>query len=145
MPYSQKPEHKRQEQHYNKFSKTFFKSLFQHPVPTMAPSLGQKTLETQKSGGRGQQLRDTVCISVCIAVCISRSVVSDSLRPSGLYVAHQAPLPINPPGKNTGVGRRGLLQGIFLTQGLNSGLLHCKQTLYHLSHQKSPIGFVISY
>ena len=31
-----------------------------------------------------------------------------------------------------------LLQEIFLTQGSNPGLLHCKQILYHLSHQKSP-------
>ena len=28
-----------------------------------------------------------------------------------------------------------LLQGIFLTQGLNPGLLHCGQTLYPLSQQ----------
>ena len=27
--------------------------------------------------------------------------------------------------------------GIFLTQGLNLGLLHCMQILYHLSHQGS--------
>ena len=38
-------------------------------------------------------------------------------------------------GKNTGVGCHSLLQGIFLTQGLNLGLLHCKQILYCLSHQ----------
>ena len=31
-----------------------------------------------------------------------------------------------------------LLQGIFLTQGLNLGLLHCRQILYCLSHQGSP-------
>ena len=36
---------------------------------------------------------------------------------------------------NTGVGCRFLLQGIFPTQGLNQGLPHCKQMLYHLSHQ----------
>ena len=30
-----------------------------------------------------------------------------------------------------------LLQGIFLTQGLNPGLPHCRQTLYCLSHQGS--------
>ena len=30
-----------------------------------------------------------------------------------------------------------LLQGIFLTQGLNLGLLHCKHILYHLSHQET--------
>ena len=41
----------------------------------------------------------------------------------------------NSPGKNTGVSCHSLLQGIFPTQGLNSGLLHCRQTLYHLSHQ----------
>ena len=40
--------------------------------------------------------------------------------------------------KNTGVGCHFLLQGIFLTQGLNSGLLHCRQMLYQLSHQGSP-------
>ena len=30
------------------------------------------------------------------------------------------------PGKNTGVGCHSLLQGIFPTQGLNPGLLHCR-------------------
>jgi len=42
------------------------------------------------------------------------------------------------PGKNTGVGCHALLQGIFPTQGLNPGLSHCRQILYHLSHQGSP-------
>ena len=41
------------------------------------------------------------------------------------------------PGKNTGVGCHPLLQGIFLTQGSNPGLLHCGQILYRLSHQGS--------
>ena len=40
-----------------------------------------------------------------------------------------------PPGKNTWVGCHALLQGIFPTQGSNPGLLHCRQILYHLSHQ----------
>ena len=39
---------------------------------------------------------------------------------------------------NTGLGCHVLLQGIFPTQGLNPGLLHCRQILYHLSHQGSP-------
>ena len=30
-------------------------------------------------------------------------------------------------------------QGIFPTQGLSPGLLHCRQILYHLSHQGNPI------
>ena len=41
-------------------------------------------------------------------------------------------------GKNTGVGFRFLLQEIFHTQGLNLGLLNCRQILYPLNHQGSP-------
>ena len=51
-------------------------------------------------------------------------------------VAHQAPLS-DFPGKNTGVGRHFLLQGIFSAQGLDLGLLHCRWILYHLIHQGS--------
>ena len=40
--------------------------------------------------------------------------------------------------QNTGVGSLRLLQGIFPTQGCNPGLPHCRQFLYHLSHQGSP-------
>ena len=43
--------------------------------------------------------------------------------------------PWDSPGKNTGVGCHFLLQGIFPSQGLNSGLPHCRQTLYPLSHR----------
>ena len=41
-------------------------------------------------------------------------------------------------GKSTGVGCRFLLQVIFLTQGSNPGLPHCRQMLYCLSHQGNP-------
>ena len=44
----------------------------------------------------------------------------------------------NSPGQNTGVGSLSLLQGIFPTQGLNPGLLQCRQILYQLSHKGSP-------
>ena len=43
----------------------------------------------------------------------------------------------NSAGKNTGVGCNSLLQGLFPIQGLNLGLLHCRQILYCLSHQGS--------
>ena len=46
-------------------------------------------------------------------------------------VAHRVPLSMDSPGKNTGMGCHSLLQGIFPTQGLNLGLLHCRQILYH--------------
>ena len=62
----------------------------------------------------------------------SHSVVSDSLRPHRLYS------PWSSPGQNTGVGSLSLLQGIFPTQGLKPGLLHCGWILYQLSHKGSP-------
>ena len=37
--------------------------------------------------------------------------------------------------ENTRVSCRFLLQEIFLTQGSNSGLLHCRQILYHLMRE----------
>ena len=42
-------------------------------------------------------------------------------------------------GKDTGVVCHFLLQGIFPTKGLNPGLLHCRQILYQLSSQGSPL------
>ena len=47
----------------------------------------------------------------------SCSVTSDSLQSQSL-------------GQNTGVGSLFLLQGIFLTQGSNPGLPHCRGFLY---------------
>ena len=48
--------------------------------------------------------------------------------------------PQDSPGKNTGVGRPSLLQGIFPALGLNPGLLCYRQILYHLSHQGSSLA-----
>ena len=62
----------------------------------------------------------------------SHSFLSNSLRHHGLYG------PWNSPGQNTGVGSHSLLQGTFPTQGSSPGLLHCRQIVYHLSHQGSP-------
>ena len=58
-------------------------------------------------------------------------------------VAYQAPLSMDFPGNSTGVDCHFLLQGIFPTQGLNQGLPHCRQTLFHLSHQESPSDFFL--
>ena len=37
------------------------------------------------------------------------------------------------------VGCHSLLQGIFLSQGSNPGLLHCRKILYHLSYRGVPL------
>ena len=45
----------------------------------------------------------------------------------------------SPPGEgqNTRGGNLSFLQGIFPTQRLNQGLLHCRQILYQLSYQEA--------
>ena len=82
------------------------------------------------------KIRDRTHVS-CIGESESEVAVSDSLLPYGLYPARLL-CPWDFPGNNTGVGCHFLLQGIFLTQGSNSGLPHCGQTLYRLSHQEIP-------
>ena len=80
-----------------------------------------------------------VCIYIYIYIRISylrkqsesRSLMSDSLQPHGLYS------PWNSLGQNTGVSSLSLLQGIFPIQGSNSGVLHCRCILYQLSHNLS--------
>ena len=73
--------------------------------------------------------------SLCRLPCesVSRSVVSDSLRPHALQPARLL-YPRHSPGKNTGLGCHSLLQGVFLTQGSNPGLLPCR---WILSYQDS--------
>ena len=63
--------------------------------------------------------------------------MSDSLWPLGLWPARFL-CPWDSPGKDTGVGCHSLLWEIFLTQGWNLGLLHCRQILYCLSYQGNP-------
>ena len=53
--------------------------------------------------------------------------------------------PWNSPGQNTGMGSLFLLQGIFPTQGSNSGLLNYRQILYQLSHKGSPEGGIFNW
>ena len=59
---------------------------------------------------------------LCMYACQVSSVMSDSLRPDGLYPAKLL-CPWHSLGKNTGVGCHDLIQGIFLTQGSNPRLL----------------------
>ena len=59
-----------------------------------------------------------------------------TLQPHRLYPAGLL-CPWNSPGKNTGVGCHSLLQGIFLPQGWNLGLLHCRQIVCHLTTREA--------
>ena len=79
-----------------------------------------------------QQLSSLSWLGVC--VCVSGCTLSHSAIP--WTVAHQDPLSMEFSRQNTGVGSHFLFQGIFQTQGLNLGLLHFRQILYHLWRKK---------
>ena len=70
-----------------------------------------------------------VCVSVCGTHLCPTLCCPTDCSPSGSSVHGIL--------KNTQVGCHALLQGIFLTQGLNLALLHCKQILYQLSHREA--------
>ena len=72
------------------------------------------------------------------------------LELTNLYMAHNSKgRKSNSPreadhGKEAAFSTVSLLQGIFLNQGSNPGLLHCRQILYHLSQQGSPVNLLIN-
>ena len=80
--------------------------------------------------------------SCILCLCVHAHVLSRVWL--WLYGQQPAKLlcPWDTPGKNTGVGCHFLRQGIFLTQGLNLCLLHCRQILYQLRHEGSRMDLV---
>ena len=74
-------------------------------------------------------------------ISVSCSVVSNSLQLHELWSARLLS-PWSSPGKNTGVGCHFLLWGIFPIHGMNLDLLHWRQILYRLSHQRSLIKII---
>ena len=92
----------------------------------------QRALKPKKLGKRSkltshQRKRLNIIVSatqLCPTLC---NLMDSSLLGSSIYEILQA--------RRLGWVATFLLLGIFLTQGLNVGLLHCRQILYHLSHQ----------
>ena len=70
---------------------------------------------------------------------VSHSVVPDSVTPWA--VAIQAPLSMELSRQEYWSGCHSLLQGIPDPE-IKPDLLHCRQILYHLSHQGSPIWYI---
>ena len=76
----------------------------------------------------GSSLKSKHTSNVCVCVLVTQSC--PTLPPQGLELTRLL-CPWNSPGKNTGVGCHSPLEGIFPIQGLNPGLPHCRQILYH--------------
>ena len=74
--------------------------------------------------------RENMLKSVHCCCCVVDKLCPTLLRPCGLQPARFL-CPWDSPGKNTGVGCHALLQGIFLTQGLNPCLLLGRQIFYY--------------
>ena len=77
--------------------------------------------------------------SPCVLCLVAQSC--PTLQPHGLYSPPGFSVHGDSPGQNTGVGCHALLQSIFWTCVLNLGLPHCREILYHLSHQGSLLFF----
>ena len=73
-----------------------------------------------------------------MCVVLSHGAVSSSLYPDALQPARLL-CPWDFPGKNTRMGCHFLLQGIFLTPGLNPRLLHWQADSLPVSHLGSPV------
>ena len=76
-----------------------------------------------------------------VAFPFSRGLPNPGIEPRSPALQVDS-LPAEPQGKpkNTGGGSLSLLQGIFLTQELNWGILHYRQILYQLSYEGSPFS-----
>ena len=85
--------------------------------PPWLPKSFQEDRSKEKKGSAGMRAK---LLQLCPTVC--------SLCPTRLLC------PWDSPGKNARTGCHALLQGIFLTQGLNPCLLHCRQIFCPLSH-----------
>ena len=103
------------------------------------PASFQNSISEGEEGAKIGRVPTTFIIERNRLCCLVASVMSDSLGPHGLQPTRVL-RPWDFPGRSTGVGCHFLLHGIFLTQGWNLGLPHCRQTLEgrcfcHRSHQ----------
>ena len=78
-----------------------------------------------------------ICVCSVPQACLT-------LRPYGMRPVRH-PSPWDFPGKNTGVGCQFLLQGIFLTQGLNPCLLHWQADSLLLSCRGSSFSDILHF
>ena len=132
-------------------------------MTTHASILARKVPWTEKPGGLNGVTEDSdmiECIHTHIPnkqlwqsgiLCLDLNIIQVLLKwKSESEVAHSHLTVCNPmdcslPGSSIhGISQARschfLLQGICWTQVLNPGVPHCRQTLYHLSHQTAPLS-----
>ena len=124
------------------FSSKEYLSGWPCPSPGGLPDLGIEPAFLVSSALAGKFFPTRASWKVCVSRSVYQILRPRGLKPTRLLCSRDFS------GKYTGVGCYFLLQGIFPTQELNPGLLHCRQILYHLSHQGSPLksttGFLLA-
>ena len=107
----------------------------EHPLHSTGLGLAAAASGMRQKGGRawGKPAANSVCLR-------SAAESRRTLRPHGLWPARLL-CPWDFPGKSPGVGSHFLLQGIFLTQGLNPCFLLWQADSLPLSHQGSMCYF----
>ena len=98
------------------------------PDPGIEPRSPALQADSLPSELPGEPCTSTLFMCLVAQSCLTLCHPMDC-SPPGSYG------PWDSPGKNTGVGSHSLLQGIFLTQELNQGFLHCRGILYQLNYQ----------
>ena len=81
-------------------------------------------------------------VCVCVCVCVRAHALTQSC-PTLCGPMNYSPPSFSVHGILQAKIPEWVLQGIFLTQGSNPGLPHCRRILYHLSHQGSPPSCII--
>ena len=92
---------------------------------------------TQTSGIWAVHFNDMVCVCVCVCVLVTQ--LCPTLCDSMDYIARQAPLSMEFSRQEYWSGLPFPSPGDLPKQRWNPGLLHCRQILYRLSHQGSPM------
>ena len=116
-------------------------SFFLPPFPACPLTLGPWTVSAYGVTSSQAGPRTLFGSPTFIFPIAKTSVVYSLPRPYGLQPARLL-CPWDLPGKNTEVGCHFLLQEIFLTQGLNPCLWHCRWILYHRSSWEALYSFI---
>ena len=106
-------------------------------IPSTQNSVGMQQVLKLLIWLNCSRARACVCVCVCVCMCVCAKSLLTLCNPMDCMQPTRLLCPWDSPGKNTGVSCHALLQGIFLTQGLNPRLsVSCigKCVLYHLNH-----------
>ena len=113
--------------------------IFQAPNAGGLGSIPSQETRSHISQRRSKILHAATKTQLCCC-CSAAQLCPTLCDPMDCSLPGSSVHPWDFPSKSTGVGCHFLLQGIFLTQGSNLGLLHCRQMLYHLSHHGVRMG-----